>query len=93
MGNSIRDASLTTLKRKQRALAAYRLSFATAPFSTTYPGGFPNGNSVRPEQVRYQTGDVPVDARQGLKLVNCCGSATDDGYGKQAPATLNNHNQ
>lgn len=90
---AIRDASLTTLKRKQRALAAYRLSFANPPFSSTYPGGFPNGNSVRPEQVRSQTGDVPVDAREGLKLANCCGSAVDDGYGKQAPATLNNNNK
>lgn len=83
MGLANRDASLTTLKRQQRALAAFR---------TSYVGGFPNGNAVRPEQTHYQTGDVPVNARLGAALLKCCSSATDDGYGKQAPATNNNHN-
>lgn len=83
MGNSNRDASLTTLKRKQRALYAYRSSFN---------GTFPTGSSARPEQVRTQTGDVPVDARQGKALSGCCSTAVDDGYGKQAPACLNNSN-
>jgi len=87
MPNSIRDASLTTLKRQQRALAAFRASY-----TGVFPGGFPNGNSVHPEQTRSQTGDVPINARLGAALLNCCSSATDDGYGKQAPASNNNHN-
>ena len=84
---SIRDASLTTLKRQQRALAAFRSSYAGA-----FPGGFPNGNTVRPEQTQTKTSDVPVNARLGAALLQCCSSATDDGYGRQAPATNNNHN-
>jgi len=87
MGVANRDASLTTLKRKQRALAAFRSSF-----TGVFPGGFPNGNSTRPEQTSAKTGDVPIDARQGAALMDCCSSAVDDGYGKQAPATCNNHN-
>ena len=84
---SIRDASLTTLKRQQRALAAFRSSY-----TAVYSGGFPNGNTVRPEQTSSKTGDVPVNARLGAALLSCCSSATDDGYGKQAPATNNNSN-
>ena len=78
----IRDASLTTLKRKQRALAAWRRT-----------SGFPINGSARPEQAGPQpqaTGDVPVNARLGLKLLNCCSSATDDGYGEQAPSNVRN---
>jgi hypothetical protein len=82
---SIRDASLTTVKRQQRALAAFRSSYTGA-----FPGGFPNGNTVRPEQPNTQTSDVPVNARLGAALLNCCSSATDDGYGKQAPANTRN---
>jgi len=89
---SIRDASLTTLKRKQRALAAYRLSYQTTNGIDGSILGFPVGNTVRPEQPRYQTGDVSRDARQGLGLLNCCGSATNDGYGLQAPSNVRNHN-
>ena len=80
----IRDSSLTTLKRKQRALAAWRAT-----------SGFPVNGSARPEQAGAQpqaTSDVSVNARQGAALLNCCSSALDDGYGKQAPATGNNHN-
>ena len=76
-----RDASLTTLKRQQRALAAFRSSY-----TGTFPGGFPNGNTPRPEQPNTKTGDVPVNARLGAALLNCCSSALDDGYGKQGPA-------
>ncbi len=85
MSSSVRDASLTTLKRQQRALAAYRLSFTD----------FPVGNSSRPEQVRSQTGDVPINARLGMALSGCCGSVSSndpDGYGKQAPAKSKNNN-
>jgi len=89
---SIRDASLTTLKRKQRALAAYRLSYQTLNGIDGSNLGFPVGNTVRPEQPRYQTGDVPRDARLGLALLNCCGSATNDGYGIQAPSNVRNFN-
>lgn len=87
MGTSNRDASLTTLKRKQRALAAFRASY-----TGVFPGGFPNGNSMRPEQPHTKTGDVPIDARIGASLLSCCSEALDDGYGKQAPANVNNHN-
>ena len=79
MPNAIRDASLTTLKRKQRALAAYRSST-----------NFPIQNSVYPEQVNTKTGDVPVDARLGKALLGCCRSAVDDGYGLQAPSDVRN---
>lgn len=89
MPTAIRDASLTTLKRKQRALAAYRASYSTAG-SVGYPVGFPFGNSIRPEQPNTQTGDVPVNARLGKALLGCCSSATDDGYGKQATANVSN---
>ena len=80
----IRDSSLTTLKRKQRALAAWRKT-----------SNYPVNGSARPEQAGPQpqaTADVHVDARLGGALLNCCSSALDDGYGKQAPATGNNHN-
>lgn len=82
MGLSIRDASLTTLKRKQRALAAWR--------STT---GFPLNGSARPEQAGpapQATSDVSVNARQGKALLGCCSTAVDDGYGKQAPSNVRN---
>jgi len=83
---SIRDASLTTLKRQQRALAAYRNSY----------NNFPVGNTSRPEQVRYKTGDVPINARLGMALSGCgCNSSNSndpDGYGKRAPASSNNQN-
>ena len=92
MSVSVRDASLTTLKRKQRALAAYRLSYATVNTRDDSVEGFPVGNTVRPEQPRYQTGDVPRDARTGLGLLKCCSEATDDGYGKQSPANIHQHN-
>lgn len=84
MSLSIRDASLTTLKRKQRALAAYRASYASP--------GFPVGNVVRPEQPNTQTGDVPVNARLGAALLNCCSGATSDGYGFQAPSNIRHSN-
>ena len=87
MGVANRDASLTTLKHKQRALAAFRASY-----TGVWPGGFANGNSIRPEQPNTKTGDVPIDARIGAGLLNCCSNAVDDGYGKQAPAVINNHN-
>ena len=80
MPTSIRDASLTTLKRKQRALAAWR--------STT---SYPINGSARPEQAGPQpqaTSDVHVDARLGAALLGCCGDAVDDGYGKQGPANV-----
>jgi hypothetical protein len=67
---SIRDSSLTTLKRKQRALAAWRANHAT----------------VRPEQPNAQTGDVPINAKLGAALLGCCSSATDDGYGPNGSA-------
>ena len=89
---AIRDASLTTLKRKQRALAAYRASYATAG-SVGYPAGFPVGNSIRPEQPNNKTGDVPTDARLGAALLGCCSGAANDGYGFQAPANVRNTNQ
>lgn len=69
------DASLTTLRRQQRALGAYRNSFAS---------GFPNGNAVRPEQPNTQTGDVPVNARIGVGL--CC--QTPDNNPLQSPANI-----
>lgn len=89
MPTAIRDASLTTLKRKQRALAAYRASYATVS-SVGYPVGFPFGNSIRPEQPNTQTGDVPVNARLGAALLGCCSSAADDGYGQQGPSNVSN---
>jgi len=92
MSVSVRDASLTTLKRKQRALAAYRLSYATENTRDNSIMGFPVGNTVRPEQPRYQTGDVPRDARTGLGLLNCCSEATNDGYGKASPANIRHYN-
>ena len=79
---SIRDASLTTKKAKQRALAAYRNSTQ-----------FPTLNTVRPEQPNTQTGDVSVDARQGACLLGCNPQATSDGYGFQAPADIKHYNK
>jgi hypothetical protein len=87
MPTSIRDASLTTLKHRQRALAAWR--------STTH---FPVNGSARPEQAGSQpqaTGDVSLNARLGACLGGCNASASasdPDGYGKQAPALAENFN-
>jgi hypothetical protein len=81
MSTSIRDASLTTLKRKQRALAAYRSV-----------SNFPNNNSVRPEQPNTQTADVPINARLGAALLGCCNTATDDGYGSNGNAYTRPYN-
>jgi len=84
MGVSIRDASLTTLFRKQRALAAYRASYNTP--------GFPVGNVVRPEQTNNKSSVVIVDARRGACLLGCNSSATSDPYGFQAPSNVANRN-
>jgi hypothetical protein len=84
MSLSIRDASLTTLFRKQRALAAHRALYA-AP-------GFPVGNVVRPEQTNNKTSDVPVNARRGACLLGCNPNATSDPYGFQAPSNVANRN-
>ena len=81
MPTAIFDASLTTLRRQQRALGAYRNSFAN---------GFPNGNATRPEQPNTQTGDVPVNARIGVGL--CCQTLalgqSPDSNGFQSPANI-----
>ncbi len=79
---SIRDSSLTTLKRKQRALAAWR---ATSSFPT-------NNATTRPEQPNSQTGDVPINARLGAALLGCCNTATSDGYGKNGNAYTRAYN-
>ena len=89
---AIRDASFTTLKRKQRALAAYRASYATAG-SVGAPSGFPVGNTIRPEQPNNKTGDVPINARLGAALLGCCTGVTNDGYGFQAPSNVRSYNQ
>lgn len=85
MPTAIRDASLTTLKRQQRALGAYRNSYAQ---------GFPNGNVQRPEQTKSQTGDVPINARIGLGL--CCATLalgeSPNSNGKQGPSNVSHHN-
>ena len=78
---SIRDSSLTTLKRKQRALAAWRKT-----------NSFPATNATRPEQKNLQTGDVPTNARLGAALLGCCSSATDDGYGPNGSAYSRSYN-
>lgn len=82
MPTSIRDASLTTLKRKQRALASWRAV-----------SSFPVNNFIRPEQAGpspQATSDVSVNARLGAALLGCCSSAEDDGYGKQGPSNVSN---
>jgi len=86
MPAAIRDASLTTLKRQQRALGAFRNSFA-AP-------GFPTSNTLRPEQTNTQTADVPINARAGIAL--CCATLTatqsPNSNGFQAPANTRSRN-
>lgn len=85
MPTAIFDASLTTLKRQQRALGAYRNTYAS-----NFPGGFANGNAVRPEQPKSQTGDVPVNARIGVGL--CCQTLdlgeSPNSNGRQAPSNV-----
>lgn len=78
---SIRDSSLTTLKRKQRALAAWRAT-----------NSFPRTNATTPEQPTAQTSDVPVNARLGAALLGCCSTATSDGYGPNGNANCRFHN-
>lgn len=83
MPTAIRDASLTTLKRQQRALGAFRNSY-----SAVFAGGFPNGNAQHPEQPNTQTGDVPINARIGVGL--CCATLavgeSPNSNGFQSPA-------
>lgn len=79
---SIRDSSLTTLKRKQRALAAWRSA-------SSFPA---NNATTRPEQPNAQTGDVPINARLGAALLGCCSGATSDGYGKNGNAYTRAYN-
>lgn len=84
---AIRDASLTTKFRLQKALAAYR---------KTYVDGFPVGNSFWPEQFRNRvSAEVPLLAKQG----ECqCESTSiifnpadgNNGYGFQPPSNLRN---
>lgn len=78
---SIRDSSLTTLKHKQRALAAWRAT-----------NSFPATNATRPEQPSSQTGDVPTNARLGAALLGCCSTATSDGYGPNGSAYTRPYN-
>jgi len=81
---SIRDASLTTRFRKQRALAAHRALYG-AP-------GFPVGNVVRPEQNNNVSNEVIVDARLGKCLLGCNPNATSDPYGYQASSNVAQRN-
>jgi hypothetical protein len=90
MGVTNRDASLSTQRRRQLALYAWRLS-------NQYPQ---NPQSIRPEQANsagFQqagpTGDVPTNARLGAALVgqtpgaSCpCTGVTLQGYDKKSPA-------
>lgn len=90
MGTTIRDASLTTARRRQLALYSWRLS-------NQYPQ---NPQSIRPEQANsagFQqagpTSDVPTNARLGAALVGqtpgatCpCTNVTLQGYDKKSPA-------
>ncbi len=89
MSITIRDASLTTARRRQLALYSWRLS-------DQYPQ---NPQSVRPEQAAttFQqagpTGNVPTNARLGAALVgqtpgaSCpCVGVTLQGYDKKSPA-------
>lgn len=81
---AIRDASLTTLFRRQTALATFRNS-------NVNPGGFPNGNAFFPEQFRNTiSSEVPLDAKQGQCRSGCNPNYNGvvNGYGFQAPATL-----
>ena len=82
MSHSVRDASLTTQLRRQRALAAFRTSV-----------NFPVQNStIRPEQPNTQTGDVPTDARFGC-TVGCTSTSNFNSagysfhYGSQSNGT------
>ncbi len=89
MSTTIRDASLTTARRRQLALYSWRLG-------DQYPQ---NPQSVRPEQAATTaqqtgpTGDVPTQARLGAALVgqtpgaSCpCTGVTLQGYDKKSPA-------
>lgn len=90
MGVTIRDASLTTGRRRQLALYSWRLV-------NQYPQ---SPQSVRPEQAGSHgfqqtgpTGNVPTQARLGAVLVgqtpgaSCpCTGVTLQGYDKKSPA-------
>lgn len=90
MSTTIRDASLTTARRKQLALYSWRLS-------NEYPQ---NPQSVRPEQADSKgfqqigsTGNIPTQARLGAALVgqtpgaSCpCSGVTLQGFDKKSPA-------
>ncbi len=90
MSCTIRDASLTTARRRQLALYAWRQS-------DQYPQ---NPQSIRPEQGGTtseqqcgSTSDVSVAARIGAQLVgqsgscSCSSAVTLQGYDKKAPAS------
>ena len=90
MSTSIRDASLTTLLRRQRTLAAWRTN-NKYPYSG--PLNSASNSLIVPEQSNTQTGDVPTDAKIGA-CVGCTSTAnfTNQGYsqqyGFQSPANV-----
>lgn len=88
MGVTNRDASLTTSRRKQLALYAWRSA--------------QNAQSVRPEQATSKgfnnagpTAEVPPNAYLGAQLIGqttggacaCTGAVTLQGYDKKSPAS------
>jgi hypothetical protein len=92
MGVTNRDASLTTARRKQLALYAWRSA-------NQYPQ---NPQSVRPEQADSKgfnntgpTSQVSTNAYIGAQLIGqstggvcaCSGSVTLQGYDKKSPAS------
>jgi hypothetical protein len=84
---AIRDASLTTKFRIEKALGAYR---------NAYINGFPVGNAFVPEQFRDTvSAEVPLLATQGQCLCDPNSMANNpidgnNGYGFQPPSSVNN---
>ena len=95
---AIRDASLTTRKRWQVALAAFRKTYNYPDGGAGYPYGFPVGNATWPEQFRNTvTADVNIDAKFGACLLGCNPNASTiipsdqgEGYGFLPPSDINN---
>ena len=82
---AIRDASLTTLFNRQRALAAFR---------NNNPQGFPVGNAYVPEQFRNTfSAEVPLNAKQGACRLGCNPDYNEliNGYGFQPPSNVANN--
>ncbi len=92
MGVTNRDASLTTARRRQLALYAWRAA-------NQYPQ---NPQSIRPEQASSKgfnntgaTADVAPNAYLGAQLIGqtspgpcaCSGAVTLQGYDKKSPAS------